>query len=421
MFSAESRDLFRGGQVSLRADSLAIQRYPRVASNPSTNIAVMPKQRRTAIAMSRLPRLIDPQATWLCGLRAALRRIQESGDLIVIADGTAGSDFVRRGAERLGIPIEVFAINAGLENGSPNEVGVIPLQDRALMAKADLVLALHVRTNGNIHRALQERLARNNPVEIVDLPEMLPQAVRDDLVERGVTFWSPSVKDQVPFGLFDDSPFERPTVCELVPQPSANEWTFLSHTTRACAGPWPTQSMPDYVDSILDSAGDADHSVIAALERIVTQRKLLAASRMIRGGHAVVCLTAVPLLDLPPLRKFQTHRSRWDFEPYGICIRQQWLQDRGARPVIYGDEATWQSLGEGARPFFQFTSSPSSSPGMDWSVEREWRHVGDLDLNELPPEDGLLFVRHYEDAVRLSRSSPWPITLWPAPAEATSE
>ncbi|HEY4261286.1 MAG TPA: hypothetical protein VGM98_14060 [Schlesneria sp.] len=175
--------------------------------------------------------------------------------------------------------------------------------------------------------------------------------------------------------------------------------------------------MPDYIDSLLDDAGDADHSAIAALERIVTQRKLRAASRMIRGGHAVVCLTAVPLLDLAPLRKFQTHRSRWDFEPYGLCIRQKWLQDRGAIPVIYGDEATWQSLRDEDRPYFQFTSPPTSSPGIDWSVEREWRHVGDLDLNELPAEDGLLFVRHYDDAVRLSRSSPWPITLWPDPLE----
>lgn len=379
----------------------------------------MSEPRRIAIVMSRLPRLINPQAMWLRGLRAALRRIQESGDLLVIANGTAGSDFVRRGAERLRIPIEETTITADLGNASPDEVGAIPPQDRALLATADLVLALQVRTNGNIHRALQERLARNSPVEIVDLPETHPRAVRDDLVERGATLWSPSDKAQSALGSCNHSQVVRPSVCELVPQLSPDEWTFLSHTTRACTGRWPCQSASDYVDSILDDAGDADHSAIAALEQIVTQRKLLAASRMIRGGHAVVCLTAVPLLDLPPLRKFQTHRSRWDFEPYGICIRQQWLQDRGARPVIYGNEATWQSLEQRDRPFFQFTSSPSSSPGTDWSVEREWRHVGDLDLHELPAADGLLFVRCYEDAVRLSRSSPWPITLWPDPAEAT--
>lgn len=379
----------------------------------------MSEPRRIAIVMSRLPRLIDPQATWLCGLRAALRRIQESGDLLVVAEGAAGTDFVRRGAERLRIPIEEATISAGLENGWVNEEGAIPPPDRALLATADLVLALQVRTNGNIHRALQERLARNGPVEIVDLPDTHPRAVRDDLIGRGATLWSPSGDGQLSFGPSNDSQDEKPSICELVPQPSPDEWTFLSHTTRACAGPWPSQSVPDYIDSLLDDAGEADHCAIAALERIVTQRKLLAASRMIRGGHAVVCLTAVPLLDLPPLRKFQTHRSRWDFEPYGICIRQRWLQERGARPVIYGNEATWQSLGEGDRPFFQFTSSPSSSPGTDWSVEREWRHAGDLDLHELPAQDGLLFVRHYEDAVRLSRSSPWPITLWPVPVEAT--
>ena len=126
-------------------------------------------------------------------------------------------------------------------------------------------------------------------------------------------------------------------------------------------------------------------------------------------------------MELPTLRQFRTHRSRWDFEPFGLCVDRQWLHDRGARPVIYGDEVTWQGLPDADRPFFQLThptdrATESSAPAIDWSVEREWRHVGDLDLRELKPDQALVFVPRFEAAMRLADVSPWPITLWPDPS-----
>lgn len=358
--------------------------------------------------MSRLPRLIDPQSTWLCGLRAALRRIRERGETLVFVDGTAGSEFVRRGAERLGIVLEKIDADA-------------QLPDQSLMAAAQRVVALAVRTNGNIHRELRERLTREGAVELVSVPGLQTQAVREDLTSLGAALWEPPLPDQAPLlGCLSDVASSRRTasVYEVVPFPATGDWAFLSHTTRACSGPWPGESVVQYVDSILDGLPDADHSATAALERIVRERRLLASSRTIRGGHRVVCFTAVPLMELPRLRQFRTHRARWDFEPFGLCIRRSWLQEHGARPVIYGDESTWSDLSDGDRPYFQLAGQPAAdsdqSPhAIDWTTEQEWRHPGDLDLQDLPPDQALIFVPGADAAARLSAVSPWPITLWP--------
>jgi len=93
---------------------------------------------------------------------------------------------------------------------------------------------------------------------------------------------------------------------------------------------------------------------------------------------------------------------------------------RGVRPVLYGDETAWQNLNESDQPFFQpaqsgRSSSEDADAGIDWTVEREWRYVDDLDLSQLSREDAMVFVPNFAAARRLSAVSPWPITLWPDP------
>ena len=185
---------------------------------------------------------------------------------------------------------------------------------------------------------------------------------------------------------------------------------FLIHTTRACSGPWPGESFEEYADSLFEVREEADHSPLGALRRIVSQRRLIASERLIRGAHRVVSFTACSLESLPTLHRYRPHRVRWDFEPFGICIRREWLVKRGVRPVEYSDEAGWRAATDEDRPLFQVATGKS---GIDWTVEQEWRCVGDLDLSELTPDDVLLFVPNFVSVKSLSRLTNWPITLWP--------
>ena len=136
----------------------------------------------------------------------------------------------------------------------------------------------------------------------------------------------------------------------------------------------------------------------------------------------MVSFTAIPLRDLPKSRCFRRHRMHWDFEPYGVCIRQSALVDRGARPVIYGAEQTWSNLCDADRPFFQWCEAEVHGSeekskdvvGIDWSREQEWRYPGDLDLTLFERAEIKVFVPSYDEARRIVSHSPWGVTLWPA-------
>lgn len=171
--------------------------------------------------------------------------------------------------------------------------------------------------------------------------------------------------------------------------------------------------MESYLDQLILDADRVDRSAEAALRRMVQQQRIVATARTIRGGTPMVSFTAVPLAEYPEMRVFRPHRGRWDFEPYGICVRQSWIQVRGGRPVYYGDKMAWDPLPESDRPFFQLRRSEISGDkrAIDWSLEREWRLAGDVDLTDLGAEDGVLFVPRQAEAERLASMSRWPVVV----------
>lgn len=387
---------------------------------------------RTAIVMSRLPRIVPPDAPWLLGLRAGLRRVRDRGQLLLIGAGTAGCEFVQRGAELLDVNREHVSplsdVSGAEQRSSLDQKDEIPERDRTLAAANEL-LVLSLRSNGHWHRLLRDRLRTGaGGVTLVDLPDLEGAKVRDELASLGAAVWKPT---SVETGPLSSVPVRMAIlsedIIELVPFPAADDWVSLSHTTRGCPGPWPEQSPEDYFDSLLLSRRDADHSPVGTLERILQQQRLIASARTAREGVRVVSFTDSPLSHLPELRRFRPHRSRWDFEPFGLCLRRSWLEERGARPVIYGDEVTWRDLNTNDRPFFQLahsrptvsadaTAEEQMPTAIDWTIEREWRHIGDLDLSHLPRECGLVFVPNYATARRIATVSSWPVTLWPDPA-----
>jgi hypothetical protein len=367
-----------------------------------------------AVVTSRLRRLVTRDEPWLAGLRSVLRKIVTDGSHIVVGHATAGAGFVLRGATRLGIPARTILPQHEAPPGGDD----LPVSDRRVMAEADVVYVLGIRPGGNQHRLLRGRLrSSSGPVILVDLPGLRPDSVTADLCDAGALMWQPGLDQCRPFdrpahssGYVATGGEDLPDVHLIVPGPQRDDWTLLSHTTRSCPGPWPDESFDQYADSLWESHRDADHSPLGTLRRIVTQKRLIASAAMNRGGHAVVSFTSCPLETLPALHQFRPHRVRWDFEPFGIALSREWLLKRGVRPVYYGDEQGWQSLAEPDRPFFQLARGES---GIDWTVEREWRHRGDLDLEGLTADEVLLFVPDFAAAKSLREVTDWPITLWP--------
>ena len=429
----------------------------------------VPDGRKVAWVSSRLGRAIDERPDWFAVLRAAVAKLDSKHDVLLTARSTTVDRFLDRaailfGLRRLRVHLderrtlvdwlvrlrrqlwrnclardseteiksdcsEVFVSPAGgrallpvprseNKDGQEYPSSELPLSDRVLIAAADRVLALHVRPNGNLHQLLRARLTDAAwPTASVWLAlgeSLVPADIASELQSLGAVGWwlfvehVSNVLEQEQAGTLETCP----TSADL-PWPDGE---YLVHWTRRRDGPWPDQSETDFIDDLLLSRESTSHSAFSALSRIVQQRRLIASAAGIRGETAVVSFSANSLHEVAQRRTFRAHRGRWDGEAYGLCVRREWLQARGAKPVIYGDDASWLTMPDSERPFFQLrtTRSQRGAKLIDWSQEAEWRVPHDLDLSESGREDVMLFVASESEAKQLVAVSPWPVHVMAA-------
>jgi hypothetical protein len=296
----------------------------------------------------------------------------------------------------------------------------LPLSDRVLIAAADQVLALQVRPKGNLHQLLRARLSDSAwPKASVWLAlgeSLVSTEVASELQSLGAVGWWLFVAEGNSVHHLDSTSATADAgggdhdILTKLPWPDGD---YLVHWTRRRDGPWPEQSAEEFLDDLLLSRDSVGHSAFAALSRIVRQRRLTASAAAIRGETPVVSFSANPLSELTNRRTFRTHRGRWDCEAYGLCVRREWLEAQGAKPVIYGNDDLWTSLADSDRAFFQLktTRSRRGAKAIDWSQEAEWRVPHDVDLSEAGRDNVLLFVPTQAEARQLAAISPWPVLV----------
>jgi hypothetical protein len=413
----------------------------------------IPAGRRIGLVSSRLGQQPERHKSWFAVLRAVCTRLDPARELLVTAAETATQPFVQRCGELFGLPVlvidvdrheaispqqwgeRIWTVNAhesaafrlhlspllGQDQASRSEPAAsdLPAPDRAVAVISDRLVVLHARSRGKTERIVAQRLCDpafpQASVYLALGEDLVPPELARGWMSRGAVGWlvlntlghaSEALAPWTPPG----SPAENPS--PLVPLPSVANWEYLTHCTRRRKGPWPDEDERQFLDDLILDRDGADHSAFAALWRIVSTRWLRASSALVRGGTPVVSFTAVPLAELPRLHAFRAHLGRWDFEPYGICIRREWLTQHGAQAVRYGDETVWQRLAPEDRPFFQLACSRTARGHLlDWTAEQEWRRVSDLPLADLPADRALLFVPMETEAIQLARISPWPIAV----------
>ncbi len=394
---------------------------------PSTTVDRFLERAAVLFQLRRLRVHLDEQRTlvdWLTRLRRQLWRSCLTHDSEPPsskrddADGElAGSDvFVSPNVGWALLPVPFSKNKDGQECPSYE----LPLSDRVLIAAADQVFALQIRPSGNLHQLLRARLSDTAwpPASVwLALGEALvSNHVANELQSLGAVGWWLFSADAASVHQRTGTSTEADASCVGHKRLTELPWLdgdYFVHWTRRRVGPWPDQSEADFIDELLLWQDSASHSAFAALSRIVQQRRLIASAAGIRGDAAVVSLSAKPLRVLTKQRTFRAHRGRWDCEAYGLCLRREWLQARGAKPVIYGDDAQWSALPNCDRPFFQLktTRSRRGAKLIDWSQEAEWRVPQDLDLSEARRDDLWLFVPTEAEARQLAAISPWPVLV----------
>lgn len=355
---------------------------------------------RVAIVSSGLGRWPHRHRGWFAALATICRDLLPPASRLLAVTGTTVHPYLPRCAELFGHRIE------------PIDVTGIPRheRDRLAVSQSNLVVILSARPGSRTHRLIETLLANPPPVRPVLWSTADPSLVpRSSSAGWKARIFSPEPAPE--FGPASEVP-ESPEgpgldlVGNRFNDRLVNPRDWLAHCTRECSGPWPGQSRRDYLDDLILGRPTSDHSVLASLLRIITQRRLRAVSRPVQSGPPAVSFSACPLVDLASRRIFRPHRGRWDFEPYGIAVSRNWLATRGGRPVIYRPPDSLR----GDDPFEQ-PAHARTQPKLDWTREAEWRHPGDLDLRSLSATRGLVFVDHEEDARIVATVSPWPVVV----------
>ncbi|MFP6751464.1 MAG: hypothetical protein VB855_07305 [Pirellulaceae bacterium] len=388
---------------------------------PSTPVAV--------VASSRLARPWDEQDNWFLSLRRACRWSASRHQPVLTVAGTTTTRFLASCQGSLGIqtwqfhfprPEQALAIwlsrllHASTRtrsqarwqswvsppvqaepDGCPRSS--YPIGDRFQVAAADSLHLLKVRPGGNLDGLIKQRLTGMAP----------------EFRLAGIHISRPA---QVPVRIaYPDSPLLAPGPFSLAPVqhiselPASFHSQFLTHWTRPCDGPWPGQAEREWLDQLVLADPARRRSARSVIERIVLMQQIIASPDGIRNSAPVVCMTAVPVNQWTRMRVYRQHRRRWDFLPFAIAMRQDWLRCQGARPVIYGEASDWQDLSPDCQPFFQRARSGKGKKQVDWRREREWRIVGNLDLEELASEDGFILVPDSKIARQLAPLSRWPV------------
>lgn len=402
----------------------------------------IPTGQLVGIASSRLGRRLDEKPGWFQRLRQYCRQLDPHNQLLLTVSQTAAAPYVARAAQLFEKPslqatiidsarwrywgqlvwdtaLEVHhpglwstlvspVIDPHRSPMDPSQLARIPAHDRTLISASDKIWICQLRRNGILQQLVNQRLTshwsrpgsiRRDPSE-ANVDQNTNQQKYSRLSKTLSSLTAPKRKAS-PVRHISETSFLQPP------------WKYLSHWTRRQDGPWPDQHQDQWLDELILEHPGRDRSALASLIRIVCQQQLLSSKDSIRGSHQVVCFTATPLLRWSSLRCYRAHRGRWDFEPYGICIKRDWLEQAGARPVIYGDDNDWQRLANRQRPFFQhrFGRNSSAASRWDWAIEQEWRYAQTLSLENLPGSSAFLFVPTQQEAESLASHSRWPVVF----------
>ncbi|MEZ6095713.1 MAG: hypothetical protein R3C03_16035 [Pirellulaceae bacterium] len=296
--------------------------------------------------------------------------------------------------------------------------------DHDLIFNVDWVKALAVKANGNIAKAISQRL-RKPCVETSEPESNASIAARTWLRTDSKSNDSKTIDTLLAYGatpwiLTERSSTNAPPTPEKEHTLQHNSFKslptwlvdghYLVHCTRA------TRIAPSYLvecDSsllgLLLSESIPLQGPVRTLIQILVSRRLIATNQLTSGRRPVVCFSAKTLDEVKVSRVYRKHLGRWDFEPFGVAIEQSQLESKGARPVTYVDEPIKAESQLFDLAFQQPKSSIIGNQTIDWTDEKEWRMFDDVDLSQFSPEAMIVFVPDLETAKLVQTYSRWPV------------
>jgi len=250
----------------------------------------------------------------------------------------------------------------------PTRAALMSARDDAIVTRADVLVPLSLRPRGRLEELLKSAAAGARVVERFRIP-----------YERR--------REQLNYRL-DDS--------HTNPELESLGDRYLFHWTRAVNHCWPDESPLAYYASILTSTVYPRRAVDTLLH-ILTKDKIIASTRHMPTGAAVVSFSGLPPAGALPLMRWRARYGEMSFEPYGVGIDRRCAEAAGIVPVRYFDRAgdempendeRWRRQSNGVRT--------------DWRREQEYRHRGNLRLSSVPIEALVAVCRYPAEAKKIT-------------------
>jgi hypothetical protein len=126
-----------------------------------------------------------------------------------------------------------------------------------------------------------------------------------------------------------------------------------------------TQTLVHFVSA------ESNAAALGTLWRIVSERRILGSTRLIKGEYPCVCFTETPV-ELVAETLLEAEDTQHRYKPFGIAVQKRWLFAQSGRPVIYGPPDQFEQLPEPMR-WRHMRYDPTAAPPVDFTWEREWR------------------------------------------------
>lgn len=171
-------------------------------------------------------------------------------------------------------------------------------------------------------------------------------------------------------------------------------WNHIAHWTRTRIGPWLGERKKDYFTRLLNSQDKYPGMAFDTLLNIIEEKRIRSSSEKIRDNTGVIGFSEATPAQVLNLMRWCPRQVNWNFEPYGIAIEREYAIQLGIKPVIYGSNSDYELLPDSDKPFFHGRGREK----IDWSREQEWRHLGDLDISNIPRDKITYFVWQEREA-----------------------
>ncbi len=240
-------------------------------------------------------------------------------------------------------------------------------RDQMVCNLSDLLLPVSVRPNGSLEKLLQAQ-------------EKASKQIDDDFLE----VYQPSA-DKFAYTM------DPSDISEDIKSIGSD---FVIHWTRTSNGAWPTERLIDYYHDLIESKR-YPRSAFDGLMNIVSLGRIVASSKHIRDKAATVAFSRQSPVEMIPLMRWRARYRQMSFEPYGIAIPAELAERLEIRRVKYID-----STGDPERKKENIVRwlTQTSGKRSDWTIEKEYRHLGDFSLDRVPPDKLMLICRTKAEA-----------------------